>query len=656
MSQEVQVRFPDGAIRVYEGTETPLSIAEGVSKGLAKSVIGALINGEPGDLSRPISSFGKKGPDEIVDLVLLKKEDDVATTFYRHTMAHIMAQAVERIFGSSNVRLGIGPTIEDGFYYDILLTDGKIKEEDLPLIEKEMKRIIEEDLPLERFELTKDEAIQLMKDQDQTFKVELIQELAEGERITFYRQGEFIDLCRGPHMPSTGKIKHFKLLSLAGAYWHGDEKKPMLQRIYGTVFPSKEALETHLDMLEEAKRRDHRKLGPNLGLFMIQTDTAAGMPTFLPKGVIAIQALLEMWRKMHKEAGYQEVMTPLILHEKLWHQSGHWDHFRENMYFVEKDDQTYAIKPMNCPGHIQIYQNGTVSYRDLPIRMCEIGKVHRYERSGVLHGLFRVRAITQDDAHIFCTTNQMKDELLGVIHLVDRMYRVFGFSYQVELSTRPVDFMGTIDQWDIATQALTDALEEASIPYRVNEGDGAFYGPKIDYHIRDSIGRTWQCATVQLDFQMPQRFDLTYITSNNEEERPVMIHRTVLGALERIFGVLIEHFAGAFPLWLAPTQAVLLPIADRHNEQCYSYKNKLELAGIRAEVDDKPRKISYKIREAQLQKIPYMLVVGDMETKDQTAAVRLRCGTDIGPKPLEEIIEKMTAEIDTYLLSSAFSS
>lgn len=654
MSLQVDVRFPDGQVRSYEGKETPFTIAEGISKGLAKQVVGSLVNGQPFDVFRPMSTFSGLSKDQVVDLVLLKKEDQAATPFYRHTMAHVMAQAVTRLYGPSKVRLGIGPTIENGFYYDILLSEGMIKEEDLPLIEKEMKRIIDEDLPLERFDIPRDQAIQMMKEQSQTFKVDLIQDLPEGEAITFYRQGEFIDLCRGPHLPSTGKVKHFKLLSLAGAYWRGDERKPMLQRIYGTVFPSKEALNEHLDMLEEAKRRDHRKLGPALDLFLINTDTAAGMPSFMEKGVIAIQALSDLWRKMHKEAGYVEVMTPLILHEKLWHQSGHWDHYRENMYFVEKDEQTYAVKPMNCPGHIQIYQNHTVSYRDLPIRMCEFGKVHRYERSGVLHGLFRVRAFTQDDAHIFCMPSQIKDEIKSVIGLVDRMYKVFGFEYHVELSTRPENFMGTIEQWDLATEALREALEETSVTYRINEGDGAFYGPKIDYHIRDCIGRTWQCATVQLDFQMPQRFDLTYVTPENEDQRPVMIHRTVLGSMERFFGILIEHFAGAFPLWIAPVQAILLPIADRHNDLCARYMSQMEQAGIRVALDQKPRKINYKIREAQLQKIPYMLVVGDQEAENEMAALRLRSGKDLGPKPLDEIIASMRQEIQQRLLHSTF--
>ncbi len=649
MSEQIKVIFPDGMEKSFPGESSSMQIAESISSGLARTVIGARLNGKLFDLNTPISEAGESE----VRIELLKKEDRESESFYRHTLAHVMAQAVTRLFGENRVVLGIGPTIENGFYYDIELKDGVIKEEDIPAIEDEMKKIVKENLPLERFELPRDEAIAFMLEKGQNYKVELIKDLPEGEKISFYRQGEFVDLCRGPHVPSTGRIKNFKILSLAGAYWRGNEKNPMLQRLYATAFDSKEALEEYLNFIEEAKKRDHRKLGPQLGLF-IMNDVAAGMPFFLPKGTVSLGEIMAMWRKFHKAAGYEEVITPLIMHESLWHQSGHWDHYRDNMYFIEKDETAYAVKPMNCPGHIIIYKKDAVSYRDLPWRMSEFGKVHRYEKSGQLHGLFRVRSFTQDDAHIFCTEENVKQEVVGVIELVSKIYGVFGFQYMVELSTRPENSMGSDEQWELATDSLREALEQVGLDYVVNEGDGAFYGPKIDFHVKDSLGRTWQCATIQLDFQMPERFDLHYIASDNEEHRPVMIHRTVLGSLERFFGVLIEHFAGAFPSWMAPVQVKLLPIADRHHEYSYAIKEKLERSGLRVEIDSRPKKVNYKIREAQLQKIPYMMIIGDKECENEKVSLRLRSGTDLGDVSVTDFIDRVKSEIDVYSISSAF--
>ncbi|HRW91628.1 MAG TPA: threonine--tRNA ligase [Thermotogota bacterium] len=648
MEQHVQIRFPDGKHQEVEGTMTSLDLAREISPRLAKESVAAMVNGGLVDLTLPLGSFGGSS----LDWALVKKEETAAQKVYRHTLAHVMAQAVTHLFGAENVQLGIGPTIENGFYYDIMVNGEMLKEEDIAKVEKEMKRIVDQDLPLERFELPREQAIALMKEMRQPFKVELIEELPEGEAISFYRQGDFVDLCRGPHLPSTGKIKHFKLLSLAGAYWRGDEKNPMLQRLYGTAFASKDDLDAHLKMLEEARKRDHRRLGPQLGLFLLDPEVAAGMPFFQDKGVVCLQELKGMWRRFHREAGYVEVMTPLIMHEKLWHQSGHWDHYRDNMYFVEKDEQSYAIKPMNCPGHIILYKSQARSYRDLPWRMAEFGKVHRFERSGVLHGLFRVRAFTQDDAHLFITPEQINKELVDLMHLVDRVYRVFGFAYFVELSTRPEDFMGSVELWDSATESLRSALEQTGVEYHVNEGDGAFYGPKIDFHVRDSLGRTWQCATVQLDFQMPERFDVGYIGADNEEHRTVMIHRTVFGSLERFFGILVEHFAGAFPAWLAPVQFSVLPIADRHFSTARSVEETLQQNGFRVTVDDRQKKINFKIREAQLQKIPYMLIIGDREQQENKVSLRLRSEKEVGAIGLDELMDTVRREVSELRLES----
>ncbi len=649
MSKMIKVVFPDGNVKEFNEEVTAFEIADGISHGLAKACIGAAYNGKVVDLSAPLSSADS----DTVNLTLIKKEDDLAPELYRHTLAHVMAQAVVRLFGAENVSLGIGPTIENGFYYDIEIKDKQITDEDLPKIEKEMKKIIKANYPLEKFELPREEAIALMEEAGQNYKVELIRDLPEGEVISFYKQGEFTDLCRGPHLPSTGKIKDFKLLSLAGAYWRGSEKNPMLQRIYATAFDSQEKLEDYLNYLEEAKRRDHRRLGPQLGLF-IMNDAAAGMPFFLPKGTMSILELQAMWRKLHKEAGYVEVMSPLIMNQQLWKQSGHWDHYQENMYFIEKDEQIFAVKPMNCPGHILMYKSDAVSYRQLPWRMAEFGKVHRYEMSGALHGLFRVRSFTQDDAHLFITQDQIVDELVGVIKLVDKMYSLFGFEYEIELSTKPENSMGTEEQWEVATQGLIDALKVTGTAYRVNEGDGAFYGPKIDFHIKDCLGRTWQCATCQLDFQMPERFDMTYIGADNEEHRPTMIHRTIFGSLERFFGILIEHFAGAFPAWLAPTQVMALPIADRHIPEVEKVKKQLEEAGLRVEIDGRSKKVNYKIREAQLKKIPYMIIMGDNEIEEGKVSLRLRSGKEIQGLEIGKFIEMVKDEVASYSLTSSF--
>lgn len=635
----IEIKLPDGSKKQYEKGVKPLDIAIDISEGLAKRALGAIVNDEYWDLRRPLETS--------CDFRLVLDKDSEAPMFFRHTMAHIMAQAVMRLYGEERVKLAIGPTIENGFYYDIDL-DVRLTEEDLPRIEAEMEKIIKEDLPIERFELPVSEAIKLMKKQSQPYKVELIEDLVRDygtESVTFYRQGDFIDLCRGPHLPSTGKVKFFKLTSVSGAYWRGDEKNKMLQRIYGTAFSKKADLEEYLAKIEEAKKRDHRKLGPALGLFTINYDYAPGMPIFLPKGTDMLNELLKFSREKHIEDGYREVSTPQIMSDLLWRTSGHWDHYSENMYFTEKEEQQFAVKPMNCPGHILAYKSSPVSYRDLPMKIFEFGKVHRYERSGVLHGLFRVRGFVQDDAHIFCTREQIQQEVIGVINFVKKIYEPFDFQYRAELSTRPENFMGEIELWDIATEALRDSLEAKKMDFTVNEGDGAFYGPKIDYHIKDSLGREWQCATIQLDFMMPERFGIKYIGPDNNEYQPVMIHRAIFGSTERFMGILIEHYAGAFPTWLAPVQVKVIPIADRHTSYARSVVVSLRGKGFRAEVDDRQKSTNYKIREAQLNKVPYMLIVGDREMQNGQVSVRLRSEKDLGSIDLEDFIHKLTEEV-----------
>lgn len=632
----MRITLPDGSFREYQSQVTPGQIAKEISEGLYRNAVGAIVNDQLWDLERPINFD--------CHLKIVTKKDKEAPEFFRHTMAHIMAQAVMRIYGENNVRLGIGPTIENGFYYDFEILNGSITEEDLEKIESEMRKIIKEDLKIERFEMYKKEAIEFMKQKGQIYKVELIEEIPD-EKVSFYKQGEFVDLCRGPHLATTGIIKYFKLLSVSGAYWRGSEKNPMLQRIYGTAFATKEELESYLKMIEEAKKRDHRKLGPKLGLFFINTDVAPGMPIFLPKGAIILNELMNFSRNLHKKYKYSEVMTPLVMNVKLWHQSGHWDHYKENMYFTEKEEVEYAIKPMNCPGHILIYKNDVVSYRDLPIRLFEFGKVHRYERSGVLHGLLRVRAFTQDDAHIFCRQDQIEEEVTSVVKLIDELYKPFGFTYRATLSTMPEDHMGDEKTWDKATEALRKVLEDIDLNFDVAEGEGAFYGPKVDFHVKDSIGREWQCATIQLDFQMPERFNLTYVDKNGEEVRPVMIHTAKYGSLERFFGILIEHYAGAFPLWISPIQVVVLPVSDKFSTYASKIVEKLINNEIRATNDSRNETLGYRIREAQMHKIPYMVIVGEKEQSSETVSLRSREGDELSGIKIEQFISMLKEKI-----------
>ena len=562
---------------------------------------------------------------------------------YWHTCSHIMAQAVKRLW--PEVQLAIGPSIDEGWYYDFD-APFTFTPEHLAKIEAEMKKVCKERLPIVRSEKPRAEAIAYMQERNEPYKVELINDLPEDAVISFYTQGDFTDLCAGPHLDHTGRVKHngFKLLNSCGAYWRGDSNRKMLQRIYGIAFQSKEELETYLQRIEEAKKRDHRRLGKELGLFML-TDYGPGFPFFLPKGMVLRNTLIDYWREVHKRYGYVEVSTPMILNRQLWEQSGHWDHYKNNMYTTVIDGEDYAIKPMNCPGGMLVYASEPHSYRDLPLRVGELGLVHRHELSGALHGLFRVRCFTQDDAHIFMTWDQMKDEIKGVVRLIDEVYKLFGFKYHVELSTQPEDSMGSQEDWDMATEGLRKALDSLGLPYVVNEGDGAFYGPKIDFHLEDSLGRTWQCGTIQLDFQLPMRFELEYTGADGEKHRPIMIHRVVFGSIERFIGILTEHFAGAFPIWLAPVQVELMPIADRHNEFTSKVAAELKKRGIRVEVDDRSEKIGFKIREAQLQKIPYMLVIGDKEVETENVSIRCRKRGDIGTMSVSDFCDMVEKEI-----------
>ncbi len=631
----MKVTFPDQSVREYPDGSTALQIAESISPRLAKEAVAAKVNGELKDVTAPLSGE--------VALELIKPENPEALEILRHTASHIMAQAVLRLFPGA--KLAIGPAIDTGFYYDFDLPES-LKPEDLEKIEAEMAKIVKEDLAVKRFYMSKQEALEYYRQKGEKYKVELVEGLEDGS-ISFYQQGEFVDLCRGPHLPSTGRLKAFKLMSVAGAYWRGDSNREMLQRIYGTAFFSKKELDEYLQRLEEAKKRDHRKLGKELDLFDI-LDEGPGFPFFMPKGMVLRNILEDFWRQEHRKRGYQEIKTPIILNEDLWHRSGHWDHYQENMYFVKIDEGNFAIKPMNCPGGMLVYKRRLHSYRDLPQRMAELGLVHRHELSGALHGLMRVRCFTQDDAHIFMTPDQIKDEVLGVISLIDDFYKVFGFKYHVELSTRPENSMGTDEQWENATEALRNALESRGMAYKVNEGDGAFYGPKIDFHLEDSIGRTWQCGTIQLDFQMPERFDLTYIGPDGEKHRPVMIHRVVFGSIERFIAILTEHYAGAFPVWLAPVQVKLLPISEDQLPYVQEVQKRLEEAGLRVEVDARNEKIGYRIREAQLQKIPYMLVVGEKEVQTKAVAVRSRKEGDLGVQSMDTFIQKILDEVKNY--------
>ena len=558
-----------------------------------------------------------------------------------------MAQAVKRLY--PKVKLTIGPAIEDGFYYDFD-TETPFGPEDLAKIEAEMKKIVKEGFALEKFELAPDEAIKLMQEKDEPYKVELINEHAgKGEHISFYKQGEFTELCAGPHLMDVKPVKAFKLTNCTGAYWRGDAKNKMLCRVYGTAFPKASMLEEHLAMLEEAKKRDHRKLGKELGLFTIMEE-GPGFPFFLPKGMVLKNTLVDYWREIHRKAGYYEIQTPMILNRALWERSGHWDHYKENMYTTVIDDEDYAIKPMNCPGGMLVYKTQMHSYKDLPLRMGELGLVHRHELSGALHGLMRVRCFTQDDAHIFMTREQIKDEIKNVVRLIDGVYNTFGFEYHIELSTRPEDSMGAQEDWDIATDALRDAITELGYDFEVNEGDGAFYGPKLDFHLKDCLGRTWQCGTIQLDFQLPERFELEYVGADGAKHRPIMIHRVVFGSIERFIGILTEHFAGAFPTWLAPVQVKLLPIADRHCDYLKAVENKLEERGIRCEIDDRSEKIGFKIRSAQMEKIPYMLVAGDKDIENGTVSVRSRKEGEQGAMSVDEFADMIEKEIKSKAL------
>jgi threonyl-tRNA synthetase len=561
---------------------------------------------------------------------------------YRHTTSHIMAQAIQHLW--PDAKFAIGPAIKDGFYYDIDM-EHKLSEEDFPAIQKEMKKIIKQNLPLERFELPRDEAIKFVADKNQDYKVILINDLPEDEIISFYKQGDFVDLCRGPHLESTGAVKAVKLMSIAGAYWRGDEHNKMLQRIYGTCFPTQEELDNYVNMLEEAKKRDHRKIGREMDLFGL-FEEGPGFPFFFPNGMIIRNELENFWREEHHKRGYQEIKTPLILNEQLWRTSGHWDHYKDNMYFTKIDDKDYAIKPMNCPGSMLCYKRKLWSYRDFPIRMGEMGQVHRHELSGALHGLMRVRTFTQDDAHIFMLPEQVTDEIVGVAKFIDDVYSLFGFKYHIELSTRPADSMGTKEEWDMAENALKKAMEEIGVPYMINEGDGAFYGPKLDFHLEDSIGRTWQCGTIQLDLQMPQKFDLTYVGSDNEKHRPIMIHRVIFGSIERFIGILIEHFAGKFPLWLAPVQVKLLTVAESFAPYAEEVRKKCEDAGLRVEVDVRNEKIGYKLREARNARNSYICVIGEREVEADSLAVRSIKTGDLGTMSVDAFIEKLVKEVE----------
>ena len=623
----------NGEVLEFEDGMNALDIADRLSKDVKKAAVAAKLDGEVVELVQPIHGDHA--------LEILTGEDPDGLRVLRHSASHVLAQAVKAV--KPEAKLAIGPAINSGFYYDFDV-DVPFTQDDLKAIEKEMSRIVKKNSRMERFELPRAEALELMK--DEPYKLELINDLPEDATISFYKQEGFTDLCAGPHLPSLGKIKAFKLTSVAGAYWRGSEKNKMLQRIYGTAFASKEELDAYLKRMEEAKKRDHRKLGRELDLFDI-LDEGPGFPFFFPKGMILRNQLEDYWRQIHRQHGYEEIKTPIMLNRGLWERSGHWDHYRENMYTTVIDETDFAIKPMNCPGGMLVYKRRPWSYRDLPMRCGELGLVHRHEMSGALHGLMRVRCFTQDDAHIFMTPEQIRDEIKGVYRLIDEVYGVFGFSYHVELSTRPENSIGTDEMWELATDGLRGALDDLGVKYIVNEGDGAFYGPKIDFHLEDSIGRTWQCGTIQLDMNLPERFDLTYTGADGEKHRPVMIHRVVFGSIERFIGILTEHFAGAFPLWLSPVQAKIMTITDRADEAARALQARLEQAGIRTEIDLRNEKIGFQIREAQMQKTPYMLVLGDKEAAEGTVAVRSRRAGDLGTMNPDDLMNRLLTEIAT---------
>ena len=630
---DVKIILPDGSAKEYAAGTTLGEAVKQLSNSLAKKVLAANVNGELTDLR-----------EELVDgseVAFLTFEEDGGKHTLRHTASHILAQAVKRLWPEA--KLAIGPAIDKGFYYDIDMQH-TLTPEDLGKIEKEMSRIVKENLPITKSVMSRQEAIEFFKSKNEDYKVELIEDLPEDAVISCYAQGDFIDLCAGPHVASTGKVKAFKLQSIAGAYWRGDEKNKMLQRIYGTAFEKKEELDAYLHLLEEAAKRDHRKLGKELGLFVIKEE-GPGFPFFLPKGMALRNELENFWREVHHEFDYEEIRTPIILNKQLWETSGHWFHYRENMYTTIIDDEEYAIKPMNCPGGILVYQNEMHSYRDFPLRYAELGLVHRHELSGALHGLFRVRAFTQDDAHVFMLPDQMQSELMKVIELFDRIYSQFGLKYHVELSTKPDNAMGDDAIWEAATEALRNAIEAKGIPYVINPGDGAFYGPKLDYHIEDSLGRTWQCGTIQLDMNLPERFQIEYVGEDGQKHRPIMIHRACFGSMERFIGILTEHYAGAFPTWMAPVQVKILPISEKHVEYAKELAKQMHRDYVRVEVDDRSEKIGYKIRQAQMAKVPYMLVVGDKEVEEGTVNVRKHGGDELGSVPFEEFFNSIKIEI-----------
>ena len=637
----IHVTLKDGSVKEFENGISVMEIVKGLGAGLYKAACACKVNGELCDLRTVLN--------EDCALEVLTFDSEEGRRAFNHTASHILAQAVKRLYPGA--KLAIGPAIADGFYYDIEV-EPAFGPEELEKIEAEMHKIVKEAYDIERFELDRAGADALMA--DEPYKLELIAEhSANGEPVSFYKQGEFTDLCAGPHLPDTGRVKAVKLIQTTGAYWRGDAQNKMLCRVYGVAFPKQSELDAHLKMLEEAKKRDHRKLGKELELFDI-FDEGPGFPAFLPNGMVVRNELEKFWREIHQKAGYVEVRTPQIMSRTLWENSGHWDHYKDNMYTTIIDDMDYCIKPMNCPGGILVYKRKPHSYRDLPIRMGELGIVHRHELSGALHGLMRVRCFTQDDAHIFCTPDQLMDEIFGVINLIDSVYKVFGFEYDLELSTRPEDSMGSDEDWEAATNALRQALDSLDRPYKINEGDGAFYGPKIDFHLHDCIGRTWQCGTIQVDFQMPERFDITYMGADGEKHRPIMLHRVAFGSIERFIGILIEQFAGAFPLWLAPVQVEVIPVSERHLEYAAKVRDQMRAAGLRCELDTRNEKMGYKIREAQMMKIPYMLVVGDKEIENNTVAVRSRAGGDLGVMEPDAFLAKAKEEIDTKALESVF--
>ena len=631
----MKITLKDGVVKEFDNAVSVLEIAKSISEGLARNACAGIVDGEVKDLRFVV--------DKDAEVSICTFEDEAGKMAFRHTASHILAQAVKRLYPEA--KIAIGPAIADGFYYDFDREKAFTQEE----LEVEMKKIAKEDIPIERFELPRAEAIKYMEEREEPYKVELIQDLPEDAVISFYKQGDFTDLCAGPHLMSTKTVKAIKLTSVAGAYWRGSEKNKMLSRIYGTAYPKASELDAYLTMMEEAKKRDHRKLGKELKLFAL-LDEGPGFPFFLPKGMVLKNTLLDYWREIHKKAGYVEISTPIILNRELWYRSGHWEHYKDNMYTTVIDGEDYAVKPMNCPGGMLVYKQDMHSYRDLPMRVAEIGLVHRHEKSGALHGLMRVRCFNQDDAHIFMTEEQIKDEISGVISLIDGVYKLFGFKYHIELSTRPEDSMGSDEAWEIATAGLQNALDENGIEYTINEGDGAFYGPKIDFHLEDSIGRTWQCGTIQLDMQMPERFELEYTAADGTKKRPVMIHRVCFGSIERFIGILIEHFAGQFPVWLSPVQVKVLPISEKFADYAKSVEDALDAAGIRVETDNRAEKIGYKIREARNERVPYIIVVGEKDQEANMVSLRSRKNGEEGQVALADFIARIKEEIDTKVL------